>query len=98
MFYVVNKFRPLTKTPDLAVEVMREIEAASGLKFTAIINNSNLGRETTPEDVLSSVEYAEQIAKQTNLPIVYTTVFKELFEPLKSKINNLYPIGLQKKL
>ena len=98
MFYVVNKFRPLTKTPGLAIEVMREIEAASGLKFTAIINNSNLGRETTPEDVLSSLEYANQIANLTNLPIVYTTVFETLYEPLKLKINNLYPIGLQKKL
>lgn len=98
MFYVVNKYRPLTKTPDLAIEVMREIEVASGLKFTAIINNSNLGRETTPEDVLNSVEYANQIAKATNLPIVYTTVYNNLYEPLKFKINNLYPIGLQKKL
>ena len=98
MLYVVNKFRPLTKDADSAIEVMREIETACGLKFTGIINNSNLGAETKIEDVLSSSQYANEISKLTNLPIVLTTVEEKLFEPLKNKINNLYPVSMQKKI
>ena len=98
MLYVVNKFRPLTKDADSAIEVMREIETACGLKFTGIINNSNLGPETKIEDVLSSLEYANEISRLTNLPIVWTTVEEKLFEPLKNKINNLYPVSMQKKI
>ena len=70
MFFVINKFRPLTRDIPSAKEVFDEIEAACKLKFTGIINNSNLGRETTPEDVVSSVEFAENLAKTLNLPLV----------------------------
>ena len=49
MVYVVNFFRPLTQTVDQAIEVMGEIESACGLKFSAVINNSNLGAESTAE-------------------------------------------------
>ena len=47
LYYVVNFYRFLTRTPEEALQVLREIEAACGLPFTAVINNSNLGRETT---------------------------------------------------
>lgn len=98
MLYVVNKFRPLTKDANSAIEIMCEIEAACGLKFTGIINNSNLGPETKMEDVLNSLEYANEISRLTNLPIVRTTVEEKLFEPLKDKIENLYPLSMQKKI
>ena len=74
MIYVVNKYRPLTRDADSAIEVMREIEAACKLKFTCIINNSNLGIETDADTVLSSQKYAEEISERTGLPILYTTV------------------------
>ncbi len=98
MLYVVNRFRPLTASADTAIEVMREIEGACRLRFTGLINNSNLGLETTPEDVLGSCAYAKEIAEKTGLPLVLTTVDERLYEPLKNKINNLYPISMQKKL
>ena len=40
---------------------MREIEAACGLAFTDIVNNANLGSETTPEHVLDAVPYMEEV-------------------------------------
>ena len=46
MIFVANFYRPLTRTPAEALEVMREIEAAGGLPFTAIANNSNIGWDT----------------------------------------------------
>ena len=51
---VINKFRPLTPDAESTIEVMREIEVAGKIKFTGIVNNSNLGEETTAEDVFSS--------------------------------------------
>ena len=54
MLMVINCFRPLTRKAAEVIEVMREIEHAGGIKFTGLVNNSNLGEETTPEDVLSS--------------------------------------------
>lgn len=98
MFFVINKFRPLTKDAESCLEVMREIENACKIKFTGIINNSNLGEITTSDDVLSSLNFANEVANKSGLPIVYTTVKLNLYEELKDKIENLYPIFLQKKL
>lgn len=98
MLLVVNRFRPLTMDCASTVEVMREIEAASGMAFTGIVNNSNLGEETTPEDVLSSMEYAHEISRATGLPLKMTTVHEKLYPELEGKIENLFPLRLQRKI
>ena len=98
MILVINKFRPLTPDAESTVEVMREIEIAGKIKFTGIVNNSNLGVQTTAEDVLSSVEYAKAVSDATELPILYTTVDKKLFDELDGKIENLFPLELQNKI
>ena len=98
MLYVVNKFRPLTKDADSAIEVMREIEAACGLKFNAIINNSNLGAETTADDVISSLDYADEISQKTELPVLFTSVNRSVAEQLNGEIENLYVMEIETKL
>lgn len=94
MLFVINKYRFLTGTPEETIEVMREIELAAGLRFNGIVNNSNIGDETTFEAVIDSVEYAEKISKLSGLPIKKTTVKKDLFVGLENKIQNLMPIKI----
>ncbi len=98
MLYVVNRFRPLTADVEGALEVLREIEWASGLKFTGVINNSNLGAETTAEDVLGSIEFAKQVASLAGIPFLYTTVHDTLLGELTDKGEEIRPIKLQKHL
>ena len=98
MYLVVNRFRPLTRDTASVLEVIGEIEYAAKIRFTGIINNSNLGEETTAADVLSSVEYAEDIAKTTGLPIVLTAVDERLYDTVKDKIPNAFPLKLQEKI
>ena len=95
MWLVVNRYRPLTPDIPSTVEVMREIEAASGLPFTGIITNSNLGAETTADTVLASAAYAEELSAATGLPLVATTVAEHLYSDLEGKINLLFPLQLQ---
>ena len=73
MLYVVNFQRPLTTTVSDAVEVMREIEIACGLAFTGIVNNTNLGAETTLDLVKGSYRKAEELCKETGLPLFMVT-------------------------
>ncbi len=98
MLFVTSKYRPLTRDAQSAIEVMREIEVACKIPFTAVINNSNLGVETTPETVLDSLDYAQEISELTGLPIAYTCIEEPLYEPLKDKINNLFVMKLQAKM
>ncbi len=97
MLMVINRFRPLTPDADSTIEVMREIEAAGGIRFTGLVNNSNLGVETTEQDVTGSLSYANSVAEKSGLPVVLTTVTEELFDGLKGKISNLFPMKLQEK-
>ena len=69
MAFVANYYRPLTRTAEDALEIMREIEAACGLQFTCIVNNSNLGPETTEETVLASLDYIQELSKLSGLPV-----------------------------
>ena len=94
MLLVINKFRPLTPDCASTVAVMREIEAAAGMKFTGIINNSNLGDETTAEDIIGSVAYAQAISEASGLPIKMTTVKEDLYESVKDKVSDCFPIRL----
>ena len=95
MLLVINCYRPLSRSVPDALEIMREIERAGGLRFTAIVNNSNLGPETTPQAVLDSVPYAEAIAGESGLPIRMTTVDHRLLPELEGKLSNLLGLVLQ---
>lgn len=97
MLMVVNRFRPLTPDAQSTVEVMREIEYACGIPFSGIVNNSNLGEETTAEDVLSSVSYARDVSALADIPVALTTVKEELYPQLKDRISPLFGMKLQKK-
>lgn len=98
MLFVINCFRPLTRDAESTIEVMREIEDAAKIKFTAIVNNSNLGEETKREDVLKSLPYAEEISQKTGLPIKCTSVYNKLYDDLKNEIPNLFSLKLQDKI
>lgn len=95
---VINMFRPLTRTPDQTVEVMREIEAAGNIPFTALVNNSNLGPLTSADDILRSLEYAEKISRLTGLEVKMTSVDARLFESLQGKVQDLFSLTLQPKI
>ncbi len=98
MLMVINRYRPLTRDAESTLEVMREIEAACKLSFTGLVNNSNLGNETTAEDVLSSVEYASEVSRRSGLPLVMTAVEESIYPLIKDRIENLFPLSLQKKI
>ena len=98
MLMVINCYRPLTPDPQSVVEVMREIEYACKIPFTGIVNNSNLGDQTTPDDVVKSFGFADEVSEITGLPIIATTVEKGLYGALKDKTASLMPLELQKKI
>ena len=97
MAFVVNFHRPLTSCVDDAIEVMREIEAAAGIRFTCIVNNSNIGEETTKEIFLNSLPLVEELSKKTGLPVWLHTVKASLLPEL-SEIGEIMPLVLQKKI
>lgn len=98
LIYVVNRFRNLTPSAADAFELLREIEFASHLTATGIINNSHLQSETTVDTVLSSLPFAREAAQLTSLPLVATTVPAHLASAFSEDpaspnyVENPYPI------
>ncbi len=93
MLFVVNFRRPLTPTAEDALAVLREIEPAAGLRFTGLVNNTNLGAETAKETVEDSVAEMQKLSVLAGLPVVMTSFDRRLGElPVPSP----FPMALQK--
>ncbi len=95
MLYVVNFHRPLTQTPEEAFAVLKEIEQAAGIPFTAIVNNTNLGKDTTAEDVEASILLARRLSEMAQIPLKMTTVREDIYSQLDRP--RLFALHLQKQ-
>lgn len=94
VLYVVNFYRPLTGNAKDALDVMREIEAAAGIRCTGIVNDSNLGGETAPSDIEATVPLARELAALSGLPLVFTAYDMRLPEP---DVPGPFPLTLQRR-
>ena len=81
MAFVFNCYRPLTQTAEDALEIMQEIETACGMKFTCIVNNANLGPETTAQTVLDSLPVTEKLCRISGLPLWMITAEERVALP-----------------
>lgn len=93
MLYVINRCRYLTKESAEALQLMYEIENASGMKCDGIINNTNLGRETDRDIVLGSVAYADEVCREAGLPLVAVTAEAGYLDG----IDKAYPVNIYVK-
>jgi len=96
MLLVVNKYRFETKDIDGVLNIKDEIERACNIKFNGIVNNSNLGNETTAQTVLDSIAFIEEVSNKTGLKIKFTCIREDLYHSLQGNIKNLMPMQIIK--
>ncbi len=89
MLLIFNPFRPLTAAPEDAYRVAREIEAASGLSFTKVLLNANLGGDTKASDVLAAYPKALELAGMLAIPMAAVCARERLRGALAGKLRNL---------
>jgi hypothetical protein len=100
MLYVINRYRNLTGTPAEAAALLAEIERASHLKATGVVNNSHLRNETTVATVLDSLGFARDTAALLGLPLLFTTVPETLAGEFSTEpgaatfVENAYPVTI----
>lgn len=93
-FYVVNFRRPLTGSPEQAVGILREIEAAGRVKADAIINNTNLAVDTGRQTVQESIEKTDRLCRLTGLPLAFTSVRDDLAPALQKEAPFVLPVKI----
>ena len=78
VLFILNANRPYVSTLDGALDTLLNIEKASRLKITGIINNSNVGNETTMEDVEKGIVLSSALAETLGIPVVKTILSPHL--------------------
>ena len=74
LWMVVNPYRPLTRDVAGLRAIRQEIEAAARLRFTGLVNNANLGPETTADTITATFPLMRELSEALDLPIIMTTV------------------------
>ena len=74
LIYCANCYRPLTESPEDALEILREVEYSSRLIASGIVNTSNLGDETTSDDIKNSLPYIERLCELSGLPLICNVI------------------------
>ena len=107
MYFVVNFARPLTRTVDQAFDILREIEQAAGMRCTAIVHNTNLATQTTPQTLLHYIDALQQLRQKSGLPVAFWSAEHTLIPALadalaahtdKALYHELFPLHLQAKI
>lgn len=93
VLYVVNACRPVTDTPQAALEILREIEYASRVRATHIVNCTNLGKETTAQTIRGSLEYIKELCSISGLPLCCHAVRRDLAGELED-IDRVMPVDI----
>lgn len=97
MIAVVSFRRYLTRTAEEAQTYLQSIERVSRMKLTGIVNNTNLGAETTTEMIEQSVAEAQKLSQLTGLPLICTTA-PETISPPQTGICPLMTLPVMVKL
>jgi hypothetical protein len=88
LLFVLNKNRPYVSTMEGALYTIEQIEKASRLNVTGIINNSNIGIETTMQDIQVGFELCTKVAETLEIPFLYTTISNQLKKEAEEFANN----------
>ena len=86
LFFVVNAKRPLTATAEDVIEYMIDIEKASRLTITDLVNNTNLSSETEVGDILDGHKVVEETAARTKLPYTFVAAREDLCKLLPGEL------------
>lgn len=95
LLYVVNANRPEVRTAERSVEVLRAIEAVTGLRCTGLVNNTHLCGETGPEDVREGALLAGEVSRLTGVPVVCHAAEARFADSLRDL--ELFPMELRMK-
>jgi hypothetical protein len=77
VYCVINAKRPMTSTPERIARYLEELDPCH-----KIVNNTNLGRETTREVILDGVEVVTEASRISGKPVAAVSVDARIAEGL----------------
>ncbi len=97
LILVVNAYRPQTMSVDKIDLMRRRMEEICGLKVGALVSNSHLMHETTPEVVRDGYRLVREAADRMGLPLLYagapSAVYDETARLMKDEPVPVWPLS-----
>ena len=96
---VLARFQPKIVQEDYqsAAAYLRSIEAVTGLTCSGLVNNTHLCGETTPAEIRKGVALAQEVSRQTGIPILCHTAERRFLESLSDLGEPVFPIAINMK-
>jgi hypothetical protein len=95
LYFVLNCFRPETRTVEGAMSILEEIRSSSRMKVDYLINNSHLMEDTTQEDILQGQAFAAEVSRATGIPIAFHAILQTT--PILSELQFDEPVFWMEK-
>ena len=83
---VLNAFRSETDTAEKMINFINQINLASPIKISGLVNNGHMLSYTQNEHILHSQKEILKISKMLNLPISFTLLQNNIYEDIKNEI------------
>ncbi len=91
-YYVMNARRPLQQTASEAEEMLKEISRRVRMSVDGLVNNTNLGIQTTAQDLLEGQEICAQVSADLGIPLMLTTGRADILEQVQTISTPTMPI------
>jgi hypothetical protein len=86
MYFVVNVKRPMTDSAEKIENIIGEIESSSRLKVSSLINNTNILKSSTGEEILEGQKILEKVSLKLGIPIAFTSGFNDIIDKVRKDI------------
>ena len=97
LIFVLNANRPEVRDAESAAAYLRSIEAVTGLTCSGLVNNTHLCGETTPAEIRKGAALAQEVSRQTEIPILCHTAERRFLESLSDLGEPVFPIAINMK-
>ncbi|MEG2957750.1 MAG: hypothetical protein RR826_05735 [Christensenellaceae bacterium] len=82
-YYVINARRPMQQNAEEITEMLKQISARVRLKVDGLINNTNLGAQSSVQDLIDGAKICAKVSDMTGIPLLYTAGKPEILKEYK---------------
>jgi len=86
MYFVINVRRPMTDSAEKIEEIINEIQLSSRLNVTALVNNTNILKSSTGEEIIEGQRIIQRVSEKLGIPIAFTSGFHDALSNVREKI------------
>ena len=90
VLYVINPFRPLSGTEDDICNLFERIAQRARLRPDALVNNANLQRQTSANDLVAAQSLVEKVGARLALPVEMVTGYERFRADLPAAMQQIF--------